>query len=148
MIELVRYIDGDPHTRVDNAISFYDGRIAVINYDSEQDAFVTEWSSNCQNDNKDDWGIIYEDFKASNHRFLVTAGETSYGGCGFVAVYDQINNHFMWLAHSDKFNNVKNLVFNEQEIVLRTDRVYPDLAEFRFPIESPEEFTYKELNGV
>ena len=90
---------------------------------------------------------LYTDLKLVNDRLCVLAGETSYGGAGFIALKSLDNSDFLWLLHLTNMNNPKRLSLEDNVIRLTTDLVYPEGVDFLIPISDPQHFTTSLSDG-
>ncbi len=92
---------------------------------------------------EDDW-IELDPFRiVSNEKYEITAGETSWGGVGFVAVKNKKSNLVEWVFHSSVMNNPLHISLENNAILLKTDLNFPNGVDFVIPIQKPEEFIIK-----
>ena len=66
------------------------------------------------------------------------AGETSWGGAGFVGLRSKEKDSYEWIMHLSTMNSPLRIWIEENEIHVRTDLNYPNGIEFIIPIEFPE----------
>ena len=90
---------------------------------------------------------LYSDLKLVDNGVCVLAGETSYGGAGFIALKSLDNSDFLWLLHLSNMNNPKRLRLEDNVIRLTTDLVYPEGVDFHIPVSNPQHFTTSLSDG-
>ena len=90
---------------------------------------------------------LYTDLKLVDNGVCVLAGETSYGGAGFIALKTHDNSDFLWLLHLSNMNNPKRLRLKDNVIRLTTDLVYPEGVDFHIPVSNPQHFNTSLSDG-
>jgi hypothetical protein len=75
-----------------------------------------------------------------NKEFVVIAGETDWGGTGFVALRVKKTGLFKWIIHLSTMNNPTYVSLEKENVRLTTDLNYPYGLDFVIPIDSPENF--------
>jgi len=86
------------------------------------------------------WSSLQQTLEFKLNTFKVIAGETGYGGQGFVALKNLENNSFKWLIHLSSMNNPKKVIIEKNIVRLTTDLNYPNGLDFIIPILKPELF--------
>jgi len=91
-----------------------------------------------QND-PNSWACFNDNMYTKNEgKFTASAGETCWGGAGFIALYDNETNEYCWLLHLNNCNNFKSISIKSGVIFARSDYSYPEGTEFCLPIAHPE----------
>ncbi|WP_422091786.1 hypothetical protein [Tenacibaculum ovolyticum] len=83
---------------------------------------------------------LYPSLKDSNNDFYAIAGETSWGGNGFVALKKIKTDSYKWVLQLSSMNNPKKITIKNNVILVRTDLNYPNGIDFIIPIDNPEKF--------
>lgn len=110
--------------------------------------FTIEKPQKVDNIEKNGWSKLYPYLEQKNEKYSVIAGETSFGGTGFVAVKNLTDNSFEWVLHLSTMNNPTNIKLENDLIQLTTDLNYPDGLDFIIKIKEPEKFKIKKLDAT
>jgi hypothetical protein len=86
------------------------------------------------------WSELYSSLEVKNEKYNVIAGETSWGGTGFVAIQNLKSNSFKWVLHLSTMNNPTEIKIGKNLISVTTDANYPVGVDFVIPIHKPENF--------
>ncbi len=89
---------------------------------------------------EDNWAELYPSLSYATNEFHAIAGETSWGGNGFVALKRIKTDSFKWILHLSTMNNPKRITIENDIIRVRTDLNYPHGVDCIIPIENPEKF--------
>jgi len=141
-------IDGnDKKYRIEDAIYYRDGRVALLRGKPTVGYKVHEWTTfdELEKNEPDWWGDIYEMHKVNDDNYIVYAGETSYGGAGFVSLYDKNKKEYRWVLHLNECNNFKSISVENGVVIAISDYSFPNGTEFKLPVETPELIEVTEL---
>ncbi len=83
---------------------------------------------------------LYTTIEMVNKNLKISAGETSYGGEGFIAVKDINLKKILWILILSTMNNPIGLTIEDENVILKTDLNYPNGVNFIIPLDSPEKF--------
>ena len=109
--------------------------------------FIVEPTENIENIKENGWNELYPSIKVENNEFRVIAGETSWGGTGFVAIKNVKTNLFKWILHLSTMNNPIKIKIENDLVRVTTDLNYPDGIDFIIPIQEPEKFRTEKTCG-
>ncbi len=102
--------------------------------------YTVEPSKSVENIIENGWSELYPSLECENNEFKVIAGETSWGGTGFVAIKNIKTNLFKWVLHLSTMNNPIKIKIENDLVRVTTDLNYPDGIDFIIPIQEPEKF--------
>ncbi|HPG12385.1 MAG TPA: hypothetical protein PLU37_12705, partial [Chitinophagaceae bacterium] len=68
------------------------------------------------------------------------AGETSWGGTGFIALKTKKTNSINWLIHLSTMNNPTGVKLENKIVRVTTDLNYPLGIDFITPVNQPQNF--------
>ena len=83
------------------------------------------------------WTTLYPSREARNDKYIAIAGETSYGGAGFIALKLLSSDTFKWLVHLSNMNNPVNVKIVNEIVHVTSDLNYPKGVTFMVPIDEP-----------
>ncbi len=124
---------------IEDAIFYMDNSFSKISGDSTN-GFVVDSPENIEKIIKNGWGELYLSLEDSDEEFIVLAGETSWGGTGFVALRTKKTNSIKWLIHLSTMNNPIDVKLENEIVRVTTDLNYPLGLDFVIPIDRPENF--------
>lgn len=124
---------------IEDAIFYDDNSFKPIVGDSIN-GFVVESSESIEKILENGWSELYPALEDKSEDLDALAGETSWGGTGFVALRVKETNAFRWLIHLSTMNNPKNVRIEGENVRLTTDLNYPQGIDFVIPIDRPENF--------
>jgi hypothetical protein len=75
-----------------------------------------------------------------DERFHVYGGETSWEGCGYLALVSKPNRRLVWLIHSSESEPFRNATI-ELGSISATSSEYPFTYLWRIPIDAPQELS-------
>ncbi len=90
---------------------------------------------------EDEFICLDTTIETTNKNLKIIAGETSYGGEGFIAVKDIESKKIFWVLLLSTMNNPLELTIKDENVILKTDLNYPNGVNFTIPLSSPEKFT-------
>ena len=102
--------------------------------------FTVELPEKTDNIKKKGWSELYPSFEKSNAFYSVIAGETSWGGTGFIALKYLKSDLFKWVFHLSKMNNPVKVNIEKDIIRVTTDLNFPEGPDFIIPVDKPEKF--------
>ena len=135
----VRNMDDGLSCRLEDAIFVEDDFYLRIRGDSIN-GYIVEQPQKVENILNVGWSELYPSLEDENEKYSVIAGETNWGGAGFLAVKKNKENSFKWILHLSTMNNPKKIKIENDIVRLTTDLNYPDGLDFVVPFETPEEF--------
>ena len=124
---------------IEDAIFYDDNSFNSIGGDSIN-GFVVEANENIERILENGWSELYPTLEDKNEDLIALAGETNWGGTGFVALRFKKTNTHKWLIHLSTMNNPTNVRIEGENIRLTTDLNYPQGIDFVIPIDRPENF--------
>jgi len=142
----LKIIENELSCLIENAILYEDGTYARINGNSRK-GFIVESRKNINNIEADNWSELYPSLEDYNEEYKVIAGETSWGGAGFVALKRIKTDLFKWVLHLSTMNNPIKINIENNTIRLTTDLNYPEGVDFIIPTENPEKFITKKTTA-
>lgn len=83
---------------------------------------------------------LYPTLEAQNSTYIGIAGETSWGGAGFIGLKHRQTQEIKWILHLSSMNNPIAIHMDENHIFVKTDLNYPNGMELIVPIGEPQEF--------
>jgi len=139
-IQLIRDERGERQSRIEDALYFSDGSVALLVGSPDTKYEIEEWTTfeELEKSDPDGWAYIYEMCVFEDGEIKVTSGETSYGGAGFVAVFDKDANRYRWVLHLNHCNNFRSISIRDGVVIAVSDDSYPNGTEFRLPMNRPE----------
>lgn len=105
------------------------------------DGFVVEKAESIESIKNNGWSELYPSLEDKNNEFKVIAGETSWGGTGFVGLINIKTNSFQWMIHLSTMNNPIKVKIEKDFVRLTTDLNYPNGIDFLIPLQKPENFS-------
>lgn len=87
------------------------------------------------------WAELYPTLEIKNNLHKAIAGESSWGGAGFIAAIDISNDEIIWLIYLSSINNPTKLKFYNQMLIVTTDQNHPSYLNLSIPINAPESFS-------
>lgn len=135
----VKTENGELSCLIEDAIFFADNSYIQISGDFES-GFRAGARRNVDEILNNGWSALYRSIDASNEKYIAFAGETSWGGTGFVAVKNLEDDAFIWVLHLSTMNNPEKIFIEDSIVRLTTDLNFPDGLDFIIPIGAPEEF--------
>ena len=84
------------------------------------------------------WSELHPTLETQFEDYLIIAGETSWGGQGFVACRNADDRTFNWILHLSTMNNPTKIQTTSNMIRLTTDLNYPHGVDFLIPLSEPE----------
>lgn len=135
----LKITDNELSCFIEDAILNEDDTYSQINGDLIN-GFIVEQPKDVKDIEENGWSQLYPSLEDNNNGYKVIAGETSYGGTGFVAVKRLNTNSFKWILHLSTMNNPTKVTIENEAIRVTTDLNYPDGVDFIIPIENPEDF--------
>jgi len=146
-MKILRIEQDEKKSRIEDAIYFSDGRVALLFGSPDKKYEVEEWSTfeELEKSAPDEWAYICEMHVCEQENFKVTAGETSYGGAGFIAVFDKEANEYKWVLHLNNCNNFKSVSIRDGVVIAMSDYSYPNGTEFKLPMNNPEQIEVTNL---
>jgi len=130
---------------IEDAIIYSNNTYSKIIGDFEN-GYIIEQPQSITKIENNGWSNLYPMLETFNNSYQVIAGETSWGGTGFIAVKNLKNKMIDWIIHLSTMNNPTNLNIENNDIHLITDLNYPHGIEFIIPIHKPEKFKLNELS--
>ena len=141
-MKAIKNSDGELQCLIADAIFYSDNSFSKISGDTK-DGFTVEEPENIHNIIDSGWGELYPSFEDENEKFVVIAGETSWGGTGFVALRSKNSTAFDWVMHLSKMNNPTKVMIENDSVRVSTDLNYPNGLDFLIPIKNPNRFKIK-----
>lgn len=135
----LRITDDGLFCLLEDAIFYEDNTYAKIRGDFIN-GFTVDSPKEIDTSNKG-WSALYPCLNDNNGVYRIIAGETSWGGTGFIALKDLEKDLFKWVIHLSEMNNPLKINFDKNYIILMTDLNFPDGLNFIIPIDNPEKFT-------
>lgn len=89
------------------------------------------------------WTTLYPLWEAKNDHFLANAGETSWGGSGFIALRHLSDDTIVWVIHLSNMNNPQSISIDGEYVRVVTDLNFPNGVEFIVPLDDPKNFELK-----
>ncbi len=86
------------------------------------------------------WSKLYSMHEDANENYIAEAGETSFGGQGFIALKNKGTAKYEWILHLGTMNNPETIRMDDNTVIVKTDLNYPNGVYFLIPIEKPDEF--------
>lgn len=123
----------------EDAIYRFDGTILLLSGTPEAGYVVAEQTTEDRLGARRTPGRtrLYEMHSFSRSGVLAVAGETSYGGAGFVGVKAMNAKEYTWILHLHNYNNFLAVTLRDNEVLARSDCFFPNGAMFGLPIEKP-----------
>lgn len=140
----LKIIDGELSCRIADAIFFEDDSFSPIQGNSENGYKIQERISIDRLDSSG-WAELYPLIKDKNDHFIVLAGETSWGGTGFITLKDQKEDSIKWVIHLSTMNNPKRIKIENELVRVTTDLNNPDGVDFIVPMTDPMNFKIEKL---
>ncbi len=133
--------------RIEDAIVFGDGRILILDGGPERGfRVIRETTLGAVSDSLlDGWCDLASIADADADGILVTVGETSWEGEGFVAVADSKEGRLLWVLHltsSEPFERVK----VEKRVIRCFSGGYPDQYEWTIPVDEPSALSVERVD--
>ena len=137
-MKAIKFSEDQFECLIEDAIFYEDNSFKSISGNATN-GFVVEESKNIENILKNGWSELYPALEDKSQGLTALAGETSWGGTGFVALRVGKTNTIKWLIHLSTMNNPTNIKIEEGTIILTTD-LNPKGIDFVIPIDRPENF--------
>lgn len=135
----LRIIDDEISCLIEDAILYENDSYSKINGDI-LNGFSVELPEKIDHIIDNGWSELYPSLEKNNDFYRVIAGETSWGGTGFVALKYLKSGLFMWILHLSKMNNPIKVNIEKDIVRLTTDLNFPNGLDFIIPIDKPEKF--------
>jgi len=135
----IRIIEKELSCFIEDAILYKDGTYVKINGNSTK-GFIFESRKRIENIEEDEWSELYPSLEDFNDEYKVIAGETSWGGTGFVGLKKIKTDSYKWVLHLSTMNNPKKIKIENNIVRVTTDLNYPEGVDFIIPMENPEKF--------
>ncbi len=128
--------------RDEDAIYFASGMVLLLSGTPDNGYSITEKTdiADLIAAEPEGWTDIYFMHHCFEGPLTAIAGETSFGGAGFVALRETATGKFIWVLHLSNSNNFMSVSFHAGTVVAVSDYFYPDGAMYTIPIEAPERF--------
>ncbi len=141
------YDEGQENYYTEDAIYFQDNTCALIWGDSSEGYTITETIGVNEMPNQQEvvWAHLSPTLEATDGKLIALAGETTWGGAGFIGLKEPESESFIWLIHLSTMNNPVSLTFKDSIIKVKTDLNYPHGVLYTVPANAPENFTIKIL---
>lgn len=144
-MKAIKISDDDFSCLIEDAIFYEDDLFSPISGD-EITGFVVAPRENIEKILENGWGELYPSLEDNNEEFIALAGETSWGGTGFVALRNKETNSIMWVIHLSTMNNPTSIKIDNEFVRVTTDLNYPFGVDFVIPINQPEKFIVETSN--
>ena len=135
----IKFSDNQFLCLIEDAIFYMDDTFSKISGDSIK-GFEINLPESIDKILKNGWGELYPSLEIKNEKFIAIAGETSWGGTGFVALSNNNLNSFQWMIHLSSMNNTIDIRIKNEIVRVTTDLNYPHGIDFIIPIDRPENF--------
>ena len=135
----LKIVDDELFCLIGDAILYEDDSYSRIDGDSIN-GFTINAPQNIEEIEENGWGCLYSSLEDNNKDYQAIAGETSWGGTGFVGLKSLKTNSFKWVLHLSTMNNPIKISIENDFVRVTTDLNYPFGLDFIIPIEKPERF--------
>ncbi len=145
-MKAIKIIDGDLYCGIENAI-IYENNTFIELRGNYKNSFELGKVKPITQIIESHYYSLDTTIEEINDKYKIIAGETSYGGRGFVAVLYKESKKYKWILSWDSMNNPISITLNEGIINLKTDLNFPNEVCFIIPIEEPEKFKIEETTN-
>lgn len=142
-MKALRILDGGLLCLMEDAIFLEDDSYMKINGDS-MSGFSVESPQKIERIEEKGWSNLSPTLEFENDEYIAIAGETSWGGEGFVAIRSKKTNSLKWLILLSVMNNPIHIKIENSFVRLTTDLNFPNGLDFIIPIKRPEGFNIEE----
>lgn len=138
-MKAIRLVDGCLMCLSEDAIYFTDKHYLPVVGQPEKELTVKPKASISEITNPF-WRHLYPTVEATNDGLTAFAGESSWGGAGFIALKRDSEVLPLWVIHLSTMNNPTHIKLKEGMVRVITDLNYPNGIEFLIPVDKPENF--------
>ena len=143
-MKIIRLITDEFSCRIADAIFFGDKEYAPIKGNHE-DGFKVEAKRNIDELEEADLANLYPSLIARNGKIVALAGETNWGGTGFVLLKEGKGKSIKWILHLSTMNNPTKVVIENDTVRVTTDLNFPAGVDFIIPMDDPMNFSVEML---
>ncbi len=140
-MDALREVDGHgARCRYEDAVYYANGRVALLGGNRESGYRVVDRTTvgELLAAEPDGWTHIYFMHEYAAGGFLAVAGETSWGGAGFIALKQVASAELLWVIHLSDCNNFISVSVKSGFVIAVSDAPYPKGAQYVVPIDAPE----------
>ena len=142
----LRIKDNELSCLIEDAIIHRNDTYSRIIGDSNQ-GFTVDKPVKIDNILENGWSELYPILEQKTEKYHAIAGETNWGGTGFVAVKNLTDNSFEWVLHLSSMNNPIDIKIGKDIVRVTTDLNHPDGIDFIIPIQEPEKFVIETMTS-